>query len=261
MSTPNARLGGPYVRVAEPRDYPEAIRVLTRAFSRDPSMNWFGGVKQMVPAYKDQHNYDTHTGYTKRTLRNLHTFQSILVRSAILQGGFLTLAIVPDGDSERIAGVTIWLKPGQSWDFPLSVSLRAGGLKVLRGWGLNGLKRLTLEFTPTVNRSLDKSFKLRSLDRLDSWHLLSTVVDPAHEGKGLCSLMVKDGFTRASRTGKPIHLEATTPRSRDIYAHFGFEIDEEHRFGKGSVDNNGIAAKGEAATGYPEWVMTKWNYS
>ncbi len=35
------------------------------------------------------------------------------------------------------------------------------------------------------------------------------------------------------------------------------QIDEEHQFGVGAVDERGVKAKGKAATGYPEWVMTK----
>ena len=34
-------------------------------------------------------------------------------------------------------------------------------------------------------------------------------------------------------------------------------MNEEHQFGVGAVDKNGLKARGEAATGYPEWVMTK----
>ena len=39
---------------------------------------------------------------------------------------------------------------------------------------------------------------------------------------GYCSLLMRDGFQRAS--GKAIYLESTTPRSRDIYSHLGFEV-------------------------------------
>jgi len=34
-------------------------------------------------------------------------------------------------------------------------------------------------------------------------------------------------------------------------------VGKEHRFGVGSVDEMGIAAKGEAAVGWPCFVMTK----
>ncbi len=96
-----------------------------------------------------------------------------------------------------------------------------------------------------------KSFKAHNMERLDSWHLLEIVVDPAHEGKGivacrffafyqgstftgLCGLMMRDGFGRT--TPKPVHLEATTSRSLDIYAHFGFEV-----IAGGSVTKNVIS--------------------
>ncbi|EJC99777.1 uncharacterized protein FOMMEDRAFT_58472, partial [Fomitiporia mediterranea MF3/22] len=156
---------------------------------------------------------------------------------------------------EKIAGVVLWLKPGQTLDIGLCTLLRSGFHKVLLGWGIEGMKRLTVEFSPAVEHALEKTFKARQLDRLDSWHLLTIVVDPEHEGNGLCSLMMKDGFARTAP--KPVHLEATTSKSRDIYARYGFEVNEEHRYGKGKVDSNGLKARGDAATGYPEWIMTK----
>uniref|UniRef100_A0A0W0GDI3 N-acetyltransferase domain-containing protein n=1 Tax=Moniliophthora roreri TaxID=221103 RepID=A0A0W0GDI3_MONRR len=233
----SAQPEGAYVRVVEPHEYPVAIRILTHAFAHDPAMNWYGSVKELVPAPDEQDYSKT----VKRTLKRLYTFQNMLLRGTVLQGGIVTVAVIPNGPNEIIIGVALWLKPGQSWDFPLLVTLRSGILKVLRGWGLNGVRRLSFEFTPAVEKSLDKAFKSRSLERLDSWHLLSLAVDPSHEGKGICGLMMRDG--------------------RDIYAHYGFKIDGEHCFGKGSVDADGIAAKGTAATGYPEWIMTKWDYS
>ena len=38
----------PYVRVAKLSEYAEATRVLTRAFAKDPAMNWYGNVREMV---------------------------------------------------------------------------------------------------------------------------------------------------------------------------------------------------------------------
>ncbi|KIJ47291.1 hypothetical protein M422DRAFT_226420 [Sphaerobolus stellatus SS14] len=121
-----------------------------------------------------------------------------------------------------------------------------------------------MDFSLAVEKSLEKGFKARNLDRLDSWHLLEMAVGPPYEGKGhsifqgSCSLMMKGGQERTS--SKPIHLEATTARSRDIYALFEFEppysltvwIDEEHCFGRGAVDINGLTVNKDAATGYPE---------
>lgn len=96
------------------------------------------------------------------------------------------------------------------------------------------------DFSPAVERTLEKAFKAHGLDRLDSWHLFEMVVDPSHQGRGelLCaanedfhsqcdfseysSLLMEEGFQRTSP--KPVHLEATTAKNRDIYAHFGFEV-------------------------------------
>ena len=39
---------------------------------------------------------------------------------------------------------------------------------------------------------------------------------------GYATILMEDGFRRASP--KPVHLEATTAFSRDIYLHYGFEV-------------------------------------
>ncbi|KAJ4492664.1 hypothetical protein C8J55DRAFT_555632 [Lentinula edodes] len=236
------------IRLARPNEYPAAIRVLTRAFTQDPAFNWYGGVKQAVP------HYESNSADTVKTMRNLRYFQEAVLKMTVISGGYVVVVVVPNGtkgiqqpgeEKEMIIGVTLWLKPGQSLDLGILDIIRSGGLKALWGWGFMGLKRVFLDFTPAVERSLEKGpFR----------------VDATNQAcPGICSLMMKDGFTRT--TPKPVHLEATKARTRDIYAHFGFEVDEEHQFGVGSVDENGIRARGEKATGYPEWVMTKWNYT
>ncbi|KAK0450580.1 uncharacterized protein EV420DRAFT_741197 [Desarmillaria tabescens] len=156
---------------------------------------------------------------------------------------------------EKVVGVTVCLQPGQTFDMPLGKLLKAGVWSVLRGWGFRGLKRILLDFVPPVEKALSKAFKARNLDRLDSWHLLAIAVDPDWQGKGVSSVLLKDCFSRANH--KPIHLEASSSKSRDIYKHLGFEVDEELLLGKGQVDCCGLSAKGAEAIGIPEWVMTK----
>jgi len=251
----------PYVRLAKPGEYAEVANILTRAFARDPAMNWYGCVKKMVPSYKDTSDYNTYPAHAKHTLKNLHIFQSAILRATIISGGLVTVAMIPKPNGEgateeTIAGATLWLKPGQTLDFPIATVIRSGVWRVLFAFGLAGVKRVLLEFSPAVEKSVQKAFKSRNLDRLDSWHLLEMVVDPPYEGKGFGSLMIADGFKRTSP--KPIHLEATTPRTQAMYSHWGFEVDEKHQFGQAEVDNDGLYATGDAATGYPEWIMTKW---
>lgn len=262
---------GAYVRPAEPKDYDEAAWAMTRPFVRDPAVNWYGCVKEMFDEDVDARTISPHTLNTlpkeaKHVVQKLYTFQRALLEATVLAGGLVTVAVIPEpaGDGEQtprevIAAVTLWLKPGQSMDFSVMTTIRSGLWKLFFTWGLTSVRRLQKEFGPAVERSLEKTFAAHNMDRWDSWHLLQTCVDPQYEGKGLCGLMMRDGFERSNP--KPVHLESTTAKSRDIYAHYGFEIDEEHQFGQGAVDARGVAAKGSAATGYPEWVMTKWKYS
>ncbi|RPD54357.1 hypothetical protein L226DRAFT_616935 [Lentinus tigrinus ALCF2SS1-7] len=233
-------------------------------------MNWYGCVTALVD------NIDSPTPKAERTMRTLSWFQEALVRATILVEGVVTVVVIPqsagkaedhDGrgstegtsetSNEEIAAASLWLPPGKTLDMGPRTVIRSGVLKVLWGWGVKGVKRVLFDFSPAVERSLERSFKAHGHDRLDSWHLLEVVVDPNHQKKGYSSLLMEEGFRRAFP--KPVHLEATTSVKRDIYARYGFEVDEEHQFGVGQVDKNGIKAKGEAATGYPEWIMTKWS--
>ncbi|KAL5536456.1 hypothetical protein ACEPAF_278 [Sanghuangporus sanghuang] len=256
------RLPGAYVRLAHPSELGEVVRVLTRAFSRDPALNWYGCVKKMVP------DCDSQEPHAVRTMKRLHNFQTATVKLTHLLGGVITVAVIPQNDSsggdqtkgnlggqEKIVGVALWLKPGQTLDFGLSILIRSGMYKILYGWGVEGVKRIVTEFSPAVERTLENAFSSRGKSKLDSWYLFEIVADPDYEGKGVCSLLMKDGLKRTEP--KPVHLEATKARTRDIYARFGFEVDEEHQFGRGKVDSNGLKANGETATGYSEWVMTK----
>jgi len=253
------------VRLALPSELPLVSHVLTRAFACDPAMNWFGSVKDMIP----DHNSTSRSAV--KTMERLNHFMTYLCKMTLMIGGIITIVVVHGEDkgtgteddpstNEIIVAATLWLKPGQKVDSSVWNIVRSHPWKLLLGWRWNGLKRILFDFAPKVERALDKSFQSRPGDikPIDSWHLLLIAVDPDHEGRGYCSLIMRDGFTRTSPY--PVHLEATTAKSRDVYYHFKFEVDEELAFGKGQVDANGVAAKGQKATGYLEWVMTKWNY-
>ncbi|KAH9993721.1 hypothetical protein BJV74DRAFT_884321 [Russula compacta] len=265
-----------YLRQAKPSDIPALASVYARAFARDPLMNWFGGVHALVPTDYDHDQYNRNDGNSndkdnapaaaaRRTLTALRHFQLMLVRMALILG---LVVVVVEGcgdegerggkekEKERIVGGAMWLRPGTSMDLSPLTLVRISPWRSLWSWGIGGFKRMGVDYSPKVEKIIDKEFAARGLKRLDSWHLLEIAIDPPREGKGYCSLLVRDGLKRAA--GKPVHPESSTPRSRDIYAHFGFELNEERRFGMGSVDEMGIAAKGKAAVGCPIFIMTKW---
>ena len=141
------RLPGAYVRLASPSEYKAAARVLTRAFARDPAMNWYGCVKEMVPSC------DSTEPHAVRTMKRLRYFQTATVKLTHLLGGLVTVAVIPpnrdsksdhkDGDSggeETIIGVSLWIRPGQTMDIGPWTILRSGMYKVLWGWGIEGVK-------------------------------------------------------------------------------------------------------------------------
>jgi len=259
-----------YVRLAKPSEIPALVDVYARAFARDPSMNWFGGVRELVSVDYQKGNGDSEgeddkeTSAARRTVEALRDFQLVVVKMAKILGLIVVVVEKTEGGGgentgeaeERIVGGALWLPPGTSMDPSPLTLVRISPWRTIWSWGLGGLKRTSLEFAPKAEKITDKVFAERGLKRLESWHLLEIAIDPTREGKGYASLLLRDGFKRAS--GKPMHLEATTPRSRDIYAHMGFELNREHRFGVGSVDDMGIVAKGEAAVGWPVFIMTKW---
>ncbi len=56
------------------------------------------------------------------------------------------------------------------------------------------------------------------------WYLPMIGVDPARQGMGLGSALLAHALAEVDREAKPAYLEATTDRSRDLYAHYGFEV-------------------------------------
>jgi hypothetical protein len=67
------------------------------------------------------------------------------------------------------------------------------------------------------------------------------------------SHLIRPVLAMAKEKGWPVVLEATSPRSRDVYAYLGFEVLEEMRVGKGKVDAEGWGcADGE---GVLIWAM------
>lgn len=140
----------PYARVATPDEISEAAWVLARAFAHDPAMNWFGHVKEMLP--EQVNDYKALPSKAKSVLRKLYAFEYSLMRATIMSGGVVTVAVVPStvqeaaqprdrvSKNETIAGVTIWLQPGQPMDFRLWTMLRSGLSKVPFSWGLTGVK-------------------------------------------------------------------------------------------------------------------------
>ena len=59
------------------------------------------------------------------------------------------------------------------------------------------------------------------------WYLLAIGTRPEVQGRGLGSVLLAHTLATADERGEPAYLEATSPRSRALYARFGFEVVEE----------------------------------
>ena len=151
-----------YVRLAQLSELPAITRVLTRAFARDPDMNWCGSAPQLVA------DVDSPTPSEQTTMRNLSWYQSALCKAIFLDGGVITVVAIPFDDKppmdnkageydrlegpleaaadEQIAAVSLWMPPGRVPDMGPITFLRCGMLQVMRGWGLTGLKVGSLLF-------------------------------------------------------------------------------------------------------------------
>lgn len=56
------------------------------------------------------------------------------------------------------------------------------------------------------------------------WYLTMLGVDPARQGRGLGSLMLKHTLRRVDETGLPAYLESSNPKNVPLYERFGFEV-------------------------------------
>jgi ribosomal protein S18 acetylase RimI-like enzyme len=56
------------------------------------------------------------------------------------------------------------------------------------------------------------------------WYLPVIGVDPAYQGRGIGSLLMRHALRRCDEDGLPAYLESSNPRNLSLYLRFGFEI-------------------------------------
>ena len=107
----------------------------------------------------------------------------------------------------NLAGVALWLPPGH----------------VINEEKIFGLFAQTM--TPTRFAAV-----VEVLTAIDSyhpktpcWYLNMIAVDPAHQGQGLGSALMKAALQRCDEDGIPAYLESSNPRNISLYLRHGFE--------------------------------------
>lgn len=164
----------------------------------------------------------------RRERFNSGMFATVIV-SGLASGGLLT------GTSDG-GGAALWMPPG--------VTVRPSA--ALRSF--LAIPTATLRTPPSAMRAgmaLEKQLnrRRRVLMPAPHWYLALLGIVPARQGRGLGSLLVRDGLQRADRDGAAAYVETETERNVHFYRSVGFTVLEQ------------IAVT--SLDGLPMWLMVR----
>ena len=118
--------------------------------------------------------------------------------------------------SEKLEGAAAWLPPGKApfggWQI-----IRSVPLSVLFRFGRQGAGRMQAygRFVDNLHRKLLPD---------PHWYLQIIGVDPAYQGHGFSSRLLRPALERIDRERMPCFLETNTVKNVAIYRRFGFEV-------------------------------------
>jgi ribosomal protein S18 acetylase RimI-like enzyme len=182
-----------------PAQTADAADVLAQAFLEDPSWVW---------AIPDR---------TKR-----RRVQPWFFRAAIRYGlryGEVHITSAP------LKGAAIWLPPNRSALSPRRL-MRAGLLPMPLKAGLSSFSRFIV-----MGRTLEERHR-RDVSS-PHWYLWLVGVNPAHQGQGVGSVLVRPVLTRADEEDVPCYLDTTLEPNLTFYRRLGFEVLHASRFPRG----------------------------
>lgn len=113
-----------YIREVLHTDHDAIARLLTRAFTQDPSMNWFGSVPRLVPVPSADDMKNTPLWRLLKELELIYYFFNAYLVSAHLPGCHIIVAVRPEPDvleSEKVVSVAAWFPPAARIDGPLII--------------------------------------------------------------------------------------------------------------------------------------------
>ncbi len=172
------------MRTATAADVKPLAAVMARAFYEDPPFIW------MLP--------DPST-----RLKRSRRFYAALARGEAFACGGIDVALV----GAEVAGATIWRPPGH-WE---TERLRTA-LRIVRAFGRR--TRAAAGLAQAMSRAHPRE---------PHWYLFAIAVDPAWQGTGVASALLRPRLDLCDRDGLPAYLESSKPASVPLYQHFGFE--------------------------------------
>jgi len=123
--------------------------------------------------------------------------------------------------SEKLEGVAAWLPPGMS-PFGIRQIIRSVPISTLVRFGRQGASRMR-----AYGRFVDNLH--RKLVPYPHWYLQIIGVDPAYQGLGFSSRLLRPMLARIDRERMPCFLETNDVKNVAIYRRFGFEVVSEDK--------------------------------
>jgi len=108
---------------------------------------------------------------------------------------------------EVFSGVALWLPPGVHPDEEAMGALMEEGIPASEQVEIFGFPGQMGEYHPTDQH----------------WYLPMLGVDPARQGRGYGSALLRHGLETCDTQGIPAYLEATSERNKRLYERHGFE--------------------------------------
>ncbi|MDX3533056.1 N-acetyltransferase [Streptomyces sp. MB09-01] len=195
----NARTAPPSsgygIRCARPAEARAVAALLARAFADDPVMTW------MIP------------GPACRARRTAVYFR-LAQRQQRPRAGGVRVAATGGG---RLLAAALWSGPGR-WKTS-AVQELAAVPHYARAFGPRGLPRAA-----DVQNALHEVHP-----DAPHWYLSTLGTDPALQGAGIGSALVREQLAHCDRLGEPAYLESSRASNVPFYERFGFRVTREIR--------------------------------